>query len=182
MALIDKFSKEEIEKIVIESKSYRDFIKKLGYKSPSGLNNVTLRKHLEKLNISTEHFTHSGSSTKRTTENIFIKNSTVSQKVLRHWYRKGEYTEYKCSICGLEPIWNGKPLTLTLDHIDGDNNNDELSNLRWVCPNCDRQLDTFAGKNLKTEKKHNYCVDCGKEISRKAMRCNHCENIHRNKK
>ena len=53
-------------------------------------------------------------------------------------YLKGNYSEYKCAICGLEPIWNGKPLTLTLDHIDGDHYNDTLENLRWICPNCDR--------------------------------------------
>ena len=62
-------------------------------------------------------------------------------------YIKGNYTPYKCSICGLEPFWNGKELTLTLDHINGINNDDRLENLRWVCPNCDRQLSTFSGKN-----------------------------------
>ena len=42
----------------------------------------------------------------------------------------------------VKPIWQGKPLTLILDHINGKNNDDRLENLRWVCPNCNRQLPT----------------------------------------
>ena len=107
---------------------------------------------------------------KRNPENIFIKNSTASQTTLRRWYEKGNYTEYKCSICGQEPFWNGKELTLTLDHINGDNRDDRLENLRWVCPNCDRQLDTFCSKNTnynirKNKKIITYCKNCGIEIS-----------------
>ena len=99
-----------------------------------------------------------------------VKNSTASQTTLRRWYEKGNYTEYKCSICGQEPFWNGKELTLTLDHINGDNRDDRLENLRWVCPNCDRQLDTFCSKNTnydirKNKKIITYCKNCGIEIS-----------------
>lgn len=64
-------------------------------------------------------------------------------------YKEGNYTEYKCAICGQEPIWNGRELVLTLDHINGINNDDRLDNLRWLCPNCDRQTQTFGGKNIK---------------------------------
>ena len=109
-----------------------------------------MQSRLDKYNISTAHFNKGISrGIKRTVENVFCKDSTASQKVLREWYKKGNYTEYKCSICGLEPIWNGKKLTLTLDHINGNNTDDRLENLRWVCPNCDRQLDTFGSKNRR---------------------------------
>ena len=47
----------------------------------------------------------------------------------------------------MKPIWNDKELVLRLDHIDGDNNNNVLENLRWICPNCDSQLDTYKSKN-----------------------------------
>jgi len=53
----------------------------------------------------------------------------------------------RCSICKINNEWNGKPLMMILDHIDGNAENDDLSNLRLVCPNCDSQLDTFKSRN-----------------------------------
>lgn len=53
---------------------------------------------------------------------------------------------YKCSVCGITE-WNGKPITLWCDHIDGDATNNKPDNFRLVCPNCDSQSDTFGAKN-----------------------------------
>lgn len=149
-AKVDLLSKEELEEIVNSSKTLQEVLRKIGYSSVSGANRNTVQKRIDKYNISTEHFTKGVSNgIQRTEENVFCVNSTATQTTLRRWYIKGNYTEYKCSICGQEPFWNNKPLTLTLDHIDGNNTNDVLSNLRWVCPNCDRQLDTFGSKNKR---------------------------------
>jgi hypothetical protein len=53
---------------------------------------------------------------------------------------------YKCVCCGISE-WNGKPITLWTDHIDGNATNNHQSNFRLVCPNCDSQSDTFGAKN-----------------------------------
>lgn len=90
---------------------------------------------------------------------------------------KGKYTEYKCSICGQEPFWQGKPLTLILDHINGKNHDDRLENLRWVCPNCNQQLDTTGYRKFRTEqksKKEYFCSNCGKKISKGSTLCVEC--------
>jgi len=55
-------------------------------------------------------------------------------------------TEGCCKICGLKD-WNDKDLVLILDHIDGNSENNNLDNLRLVCPNCDSQLPTFKNRN-----------------------------------
>lgn len=53
----------------------------------------------------------------------------------------------KCEICNLPAMWCGKPLSLTVDHEDGNAGNNLPSNVRLLCPNCDRQTPTFAGRN-----------------------------------
>lgn len=54
----------------------------------------------------------------------------------------------ECEECGIYE-WNGKPLVMELDHIDGDRTNHLLDNLKMLCPNCHSQTDTFRGKNVK---------------------------------
>lgn len=174
--LLDRFSDEEFEKIVKDNFCYADIMKDLGYNSKSGSSYKALKEKINKLNISTEHFT-SKKGIERNEENIFIENSTADQSTLRKYYLKGNYTPYICLICGQEPIWQEKPMTLILDHINGNNKDDRLENLRWVCPNCNQQLDTTNGKNKK-HKEHElkYCIDCGKVIGKKSIRCLSCSS------
>lgn len=51
---------------------------------------------------------------------------------------------YLCALCGLDPIWNGQPLNLAVDHIDGEFLNCVLDNLRFLCPNCHAQTSTWC--------------------------------------
>lgn len=147
---LKEYDIEVIRQIVESSYSYSDVLRKLNL-SKSGRMNDYLKEYLNEFNISTSHF-RTKPHTKRTEENVFCKDSTASQRTLREWYSEGNYTEYKCSICGQEPTWQDKPLTLILDHINGDNRDDRLGNLRWVCPNCNQQLDTTGYKNKKNKK------------------------------
>ena len=182
-SIIGKYTPEEVQKIANNCTSLRQLAQELGYSTNGGTSNNTIEKYCDFYNISLEHFTNLPQTViKRTVENIFVENSTASQTTLRRWYEKGNYTEYKCAICNQEPFWNGKPLTLTLDHINGDNKDNRLENLRWVCPNCDRQLDTFCSKNTnydirKNKKKIFICEKCGAEISYGAKLCPQCYSL-----
>lgn len=64
------------------------------------------------------------------------------------------YYGKKCSICNIKNEWNEKELKLILDHIDGDASNNKKDNLRFVCPNCDSQLDTYKSKNKMSARNH----------------------------
>lgn len=51
-----------------------------------------------------------------------------------------------CSECRQSSTWNGKPLVIQVDHIDGDSDNNLPSNLRLLCPNCHTQTENFGSK------------------------------------
>ena len=59
-----------------------------------------------------------------------------------------EVRGYKCEIegCGVSE-WQGKPITLHVDHINGDPSNDHPTNLRLICPNCHSQTEFLGGAN-----------------------------------
>lgn len=145
-SLVKQFSEIEIAFAIANSDNYADALRHLGYCTTSGGNYKTLKKYVEEHDISTAHFSSDSYNRHLSDEEVFCKDSKASQNATRRHYLKLGCSEYVCSICGQPPVWNGKPLVLTLDHINGDNHDNRLENLRWVCPNCDRQLPTYGNK------------------------------------
>lgn len=172
-----EYSKESLEKIISKNSTLTGILKDLGYVTINGALITMFKKYCSELGISLDLVPSLPKATAaKTREEVFCKNSTVTQNTVRRFFKK-EKVAYKCSICGLEPYWNGKELSLTLDHINGDNKDNRLTNLRWVCPNCDRQLPTFGSKNKKNQKDkiHLFCKCCGKENNRtKSGFCKKC--------
>jgi hypothetical protein len=58
-----------------------------------------------------------------------------------------------CEECGIHEQYNGKPIVMHLDHIDGNSCNHVLKNLRMLCPNCHSQTSTYSGRNIKNKQR-----------------------------
>lgn len=79
---------------------------------------------------------------------ILVKNSKYANTTyLKHRLLKQGILKNQCYECGQLPYWNGRLLVMVLDHINGINNDHRIENLRLLCPNCNSQQNTFAGKN-----------------------------------
>ena len=72
----------------------------------------------------------------------YIRSHALRVKLIRDGYKKAE-----CETCHTVN-WQGQPVPLELDHINGDHFDNTFSNLRILCPNCHAQTPTNSGKNV----------------------------------
>ena len=176
------WSKENLEKIIKESLSQTDVLKKLGLRN-GGDNYKTLRKYIELYEINVSHFLtcfNNILNLKKITllNDILIEKSTFDRGHLKEKLYKEGLKEPKCELCGQTEEWNGKKMSLILDHINGVYNDNRIENLRIVCPNCNSTLDTHCGKNKK--KKIYYC-ECGNIKHKNSNKCIKCKSIEQRK-
>ena len=100
---------------------------------------------------------------------LFHDNTKVS-KHLKDKLIQLKMIDNKCSCCGNDGTWMGKPLKLQLHHIDGNTSNNSLENLTLLCPNCHSQTDNYCSLNRKHKlAEKNYCKKCGTEISKRNL-------------
>ena len=86
---------------------------------------------------------------------LTINSNFQSNKLRKRLINEG-YLEPVCSSCSLTE-WQGVPIPLELDHINGTNTDNRLMNLRLLCPNCHALTSNYRGKNWgKATKKHHY--------------------------
>lgn len=84
---------------------------------------------------------------KYTLDQILIENSPVAQKVLRGYIERHHVIPYICQVCGCDGKWQNGVITLELDHINGNNKDNRIENLQYLCPNCHALTETYRGKN-----------------------------------
>ncbi len=169
--------------IVKESRSVADVLRRIGVKL-SGNNFAWIKKRIRDLSIDTSHFytkkelSKIATSALRKKADHFLRVFDVHESLPTASKLRRSLTEigveYKCKLCGLLPEWNGMPLTLQVDHIDGNKFDSRSENLRFLCPNCHTQTPTFCGGNLSKKKKRVHCAVCGTVISQTAEICRRC--------
>ena len=77
-----------------------------------------------------------------------IQTGTYTRSNAFTWHKRKR--KYECVSCGINE-YNGKPIRLQIDHIDGNNNNNVVENLRYLCPNCHTQTETWGVKNVSED-------------------------------
>lgn len=140
------WSDKDLVQAIKESSTKTEVIERLGLSSKSSGNYQTIDNYIKKLGLDTSHFTGCKPNTKvkYSTKELLVKNGhPIKSYNLKNRLVKEGLLNYLCSICNIKE-WNGKKIVLQLDHIDGDRHNNQLSNLRLLCPNCHSQTETFC--------------------------------------
>ncbi len=155
MNMKHKYDKEQLLTIVKESLSIAQVCRKLNIR-PSGGNYKSLQYNFKKWEIDITHFTgkawNVGKRFKKfgkeyKLENILIKDSPYrsSTKLKLKLFNTG-LKERMCENCR-NIQWMNKLIPLEIDHINGDNTDNRIENLRILCPNCHAQTPTYRSKN-----------------------------------
>jgi hypothetical protein len=167
---------------VKSSITWVDLLKKCGYNNLG--NNKVVKKRCDKMNIDYSHITNKDNYNpfkKYNLNEILIENSTYLNMVsLKYRLKKELEWKHECSICKLSK-WMNKDIPLEIDHINGIHTDNRINNIRFICPNCHAQTDTYKGKNVKKEPiaKIDKLCKCGVKIQKKSTNCNKCVNILR---
>ena len=153
---IYELSEDEFISLIRNSNNKAEVLFKLGYSVKGNSWGYTLlRKRMEELHLNGIEFKgRSGFKDKvneslklENVDKILCENSPHTRAVIRRFVLKNNLIPYKCSCCGNEGEWLDKPLSLQLDHINGNCSDHRLENLRWLCPNCHVQTSTHGSKN-----------------------------------
>jgi hypothetical protein len=146
---INEYSKTDLLQLINCSDSYKNFLSKLGYSSSGNAYRHT-KKYLDSVGVDYSKLTKDKwSSKEKSIEEVFISGINFCNKSLKIKILKYGLLDYVCVICDNNGEWMGEKLSLHLDHINGDSTDNRIENLRFLCPNCHSQTETYAGKNNK---------------------------------
>jgi len=180
-----KYSENDLERAIKHAKCIKDVMINLGMKVNNGgyriIHSYAIKYNLELPRFSGEEQVKQAKlATKIPDEEYFNINTYHSGSHIRKRLIKDHKREEKCAVCGIGTKWNNKFLRFQVDHIDGNRFNNTLTNLRFLCPNCHSQTETF-GNSRKTKQKYNYC-SCGVRICKTSKQCLKCANKSPKKK
>lgn len=148
------YTDAQLREAVEQSQSYANVARLLG-KRPDGNVNTQLKRVIARLGFDTTHFTGKGwnrgqvSNKRKTASEVLILLTDQHRRTHATQLRNALIERgiaHECAECGQGPTWNNKPLTLAVDHINGDWWDNRQENVRFLCPNCHTQTSTYGSK------------------------------------
>jgi hypothetical protein len=174
-----RYGESEARKAVAESLSYSEVLRRLGMRAAGG-NHALLRKWVDEIwKIPTDHF-DAGASARRVPkaatpiDQVLVRNSSYSRHKMKERLFNEGLKHRRCEMCGQDERWRGRWMSLIIDHINGVPDDNRLTNLRIVCPNCAATLDTHCGRKNKKERPTRSCVRCRREFVAKYPSHRYC--------
>jgi hypothetical protein len=150
-----RYTDEDVALAVEQSESVAGVMRLLGIK-PAGGSHFHISKRIKKLGLDTSHFTGQGHNKGKTfhahrksADEILVERHDLGRRAKPHLLRRALLEvgiPHMCAECGTHDTWNGRPLTLYVDHINGDSLDCRLENLQFLCPNCHSQTPNFCRK------------------------------------
>ena len=148
-----RHTERRLRAVVREASSVADVVRRLGI-SPVGGNQAHIARRIAALDIDTGHFgvrrraTPAASSRGRGGSLLVLgapgEGRIRGDRLRRALLRAG--VQEKCGECGQGPEWQGRPLRLEVDHVNGRHWDNRPDNLRLLCPNCHAVTDTHRGR------------------------------------
>lgn len=175
-----KWTDEELVAAVADSTSLLQVTEKLKL-AKSGNTHQLVRQHIRRLDLDTSHWVCSAWRARQgfrkidlSLDEVLVDPCPCKSAYVRRRVKREQVFPYRCAKCGLTG-WQGEPITLQLDHINGVHSDCRRENLRWLCPNCHSQTSTWGAKQRGRR-----CQDCGRRVTSKSAHCRRCAGI-RNK-
>ena len=142
-----QFPVEQLQKIVKNSKSFREVAGKLGYVKDGGGTITSLHKMCDELNLDTSHFLGQAWNKENYDYDLFTINS-VKKNGITTLNPLIKLRGRKCECCG-NTEWLSQPINLEIHHINGDRTDNRLENLQLLCPNCHSYTENWRGRGKK---------------------------------
>ena len=178
-----KMPKDQLEHLIAQSSTFTEILAAFGLQNHGGNNQTLLQRvSFEGLDISglkTRRNQKRGLTSRGRTqplEQYLVENGRHDIRIKDRLIKTGLLVN-RCALCPVGPEWENKPLVLVLDHINGVGNDNRIENLRLLCPNCNSQTATFAGRNLP-KRDRPLCI-CGGSKSLAASYCRKCSGVSR---
>jgi hypothetical protein len=173
-----RYSEEAARDAIASSLSYAEALRRLGMCDRGGSWRV-LQRWVAIWDIPTDHFDPYARSAARAKERgrpleaLLVDGSTIgSSKLKQRLYDAGLKTPV-CELCGQGEMWQGRRMSLILDHVNGKRADNRLANLRIVCPNCNATLDTHCGRNAAILSDRT-CERCSRRFRARSRRQRFC--------